>query len=101
MPPHETLAAVSSRLNSKALATHIVLAHPCTTFHPCMCGLHRGAAMIAAALIGYIRRGSCQADHKEKVIVIDYFLYTDMRQCWIAAPTPLLLLCVSSGSDDL
>jgi hypothetical protein len=52
-PPCETLAAASSRLNSKALAACVVLAHPRTTFHPCLCGLRRGAVAVAAALIGY------------------------------------------------
>jgi hypothetical protein len=33
--------------------------------------------------------------------VIDYFLYTDTRLCWIAAPTFLLLLNASSGNDDV
>jgi hypothetical protein len=53
MPPHKTLAAISSRPNFKTLATHVMLAHPHVAFHPCTCGLHRGAAAVAAALIGY------------------------------------------------
>jgi hypothetical protein len=48
-PPHETLVAASSQLNSEALATRVVLAHPHVVFDPYMCGLHGGAA----ALIGY------------------------------------------------
>jgi hypothetical protein len=48
-PPCETLAAISSRPNSEALATREVLAHPWAVLHPCTCGLCRGAA----ALIGY------------------------------------------------
>jgi hypothetical protein len=31
--------------------------------------------------------------------MIDYFLYTDARLCWIAAPILLLLLSASSGND--
>jgi hypothetical protein len=53
MPPHETLAATSSRSNSESLVAHMVLAHPRTTFHPCTYGLHRGTAAVATALIGY------------------------------------------------
>jgi hypothetical protein len=52
-PPRETLAATSSRPNSEVLATHVVLAHPRATFHPCTCGFRRGATAVAAALIGY------------------------------------------------
>jgi hypothetical protein len=33
--------------------------------------------------------------------VIDYFLYTDTRLCWVTALTLLPLLSVSSGIDDL
>jgi hypothetical protein len=53
MPPRETLAAASSRLNFEALAACVVLAHPHTAFHPCMCRLHRGIVAVAAMLIGY------------------------------------------------
>jgi hypothetical protein len=53
MTPCETLAAASSRMNSKALAAHVMPAHPHTVFHPCTCGLHRGAAAVATMLIGY------------------------------------------------
>jgi hypothetical protein len=53
MPPRETLAVASSQLNSKALATYVVLAHPHAAFHPYPCGLCRGAVAVAAALIGY------------------------------------------------
>jgi hypothetical protein len=53
IPPHETLAATSSRPNSEALAVRVVLAHPRSTFHPCTCGLRRGATMVVVALIGY------------------------------------------------
>jgi hypothetical protein len=45
IPPHETLAATSYRPNSEA--------HPRATFHPCTCGLRRGATMVVVALIGY------------------------------------------------
>jgi hypothetical protein len=53
MPACETLAAVSSRLNSEALVVFVVLAYPHAVFHPCTCGLRGGIAAIAAALIGY------------------------------------------------
>jgi hypothetical protein len=53
MPPRETLAATSSRPSSEGLAMHVVLAHSRAVFHPCTCGLHRGAAAVAATLIGY------------------------------------------------
>jgi hypothetical protein len=53
MPPRETLAIASSRLNSKALAARVVLTHPHAWFHPCTCELHGGAAVTAAALISY------------------------------------------------
>jgi hypothetical protein len=46
-PPRETLAIASSRSNSEALG------HPRAAFHPCKCGLCRGTAAIAAALIDY------------------------------------------------
>jgi hypothetical protein len=49
----KTLAATSSWLDPKTLATCEVLAHPHAAFHPYMCGLRRGAAAVAAALIGY------------------------------------------------
>jgi hypothetical protein len=52
-PPRETLAATSSRSNSEALPARVVLALPRATLHPCTCGLHRGAATIAVALIRY------------------------------------------------
>jgi hypothetical protein len=52
-PPHETLAAASSRPNSKALVARVVLAHLHVAFHPCMCGLHGGTNAVAAVLIGY------------------------------------------------
>jgi hypothetical protein len=32
--------------------------------------------------------------------MIDYFLYSDVRLCWIATPTLLPLLSASSGNDD-
>jgi hypothetical protein len=53
MTQGEALAATSSRPNSEALATRVVLAYPCMVFYPCTCGLHRGAATVAATLIGY------------------------------------------------
>jgi hypothetical protein len=37
--------------------------------------------------------------HEEETIVNDYFLYTDARLGWIAAPTLLSLLSASSGND--
>jgi hypothetical protein len=78
MPPRETLAATAFRPTSEALAAYVVLAHPRAAFHPYTCGLRGGAAAFAAALIGYDDRGGCyHDDHKEEVIVIDYFLYTD------------------------
>jgi hypothetical protein len=49
----KTLAATSSRPNSEALAAHVVIAHPRMAFRPCTCELRRGAAAVAAALIGY------------------------------------------------
>jgi hypothetical protein len=52
-PPREILAAASSRPNSEALVACVVLAHPRTVFYPCMYGLYRGTATVAAALIGY------------------------------------------------
>jgi hypothetical protein len=49
MPPRETLAtAAASQPNSETLAACVVLAHPRTTFHPCMCGLYGIAATVAA-----------------------------------------------------
>jgi hypothetical protein len=53
LPPRETLAAPSSRPNSEALAVCVVLAHQHAAFHPCRCGLRRGAAAVAVVLIGY------------------------------------------------
>jgi hypothetical protein len=53
MPSRETLAAASSRSNSEALATWLVLAHPRAAFHPCTCGLCRDAGAVVAALISY------------------------------------------------
>jgi hypothetical protein len=53
MSPRETLATSSSRRNSEALATHVVLAHPSMVFHLCMCGLRRGTTMVVATLISY------------------------------------------------
>jgi hypothetical protein len=50
----KTLATASySRPNSKALHVRMVLAYPHVAFHPYMCGLYGGAAVIAVALIGY------------------------------------------------
>jgi hypothetical protein len=51
--PRETLAAVASPPTFEALAVHVVLAHPHAAFHPCTCGLCRGAAAVAAPLISY------------------------------------------------
>jgi hypothetical protein len=51
--------------------------------------------------IGHSQADCYSDDHKEEAIVIDYFLYTDTRLRWIAAPTLLLLLSASSGNNDL
>jgi hypothetical protein len=58
------------------------------------------------ALLWLLLRGSAMAtwgcyrdDHKEETIVIGYFLYTDVRLRWIAAPTLFLLPSASSGND--
>jgi hypothetical protein len=48
-----TLAATSSRVNSKTLPTREVLAHARVVFHPYMCRLRGGTAVIAAMFIGY------------------------------------------------
>jgi hypothetical protein len=65
-------------------------------FHLCMCGL----CIVVAALIGYDDRGVCfQDDHEEKMIVIDYFLYTDVRH-WIVAQNILPLLSASNNNDQ-
>jgi hypothetical protein len=53
MPPCETLTATSSPPNSEVLAARVVLAHPHVAFHLHTCGLHRGAVVVAIALIGY------------------------------------------------
>jgi hypothetical protein len=53
MPPRETLAATSSRSNSKARTTCVMLTHSGVVFHPCTCGLRRGTVMVAAVLIDY------------------------------------------------
>jgi hypothetical protein len=67
-----------------------------------MCGLSGGAATVAAALIGHDDRGGCCCEtHEPKMIVIDYFLYTDAQLHWITAPTLVPLLSASSGNDDL
>jgi hypothetical protein len=67
-----------------------------------MCGLCGGVAAVAAVLIGYNDRGGCCWETREpKTIVIDYFIYTDVRLGWIAALTLLPLLSASSGNDDL
>jgi hypothetical protein len=50
----KTLAVTSfSRSNPETLFVWEVLAHPYAAFHPCMCGLCGGTAMIVATLIGY------------------------------------------------
>jgi hypothetical protein len=102
MPPRETQAVAASQRNPKALAACVVLAHPCMVFHPYRCRLHGDAAVVPTVLIGYNNCEGCYWETCEpKTIVIDYFLYTDARLHWIAAPTLLLLLSVSSGNDDL
>jgi hypothetical protein len=98
MPSRETLVAACSRSNSEALAARVMLTHPRTTFHPCMCGLCRGAAAVAAALIGY-DDVKVVAGMTTRRKVNDYFLYTDTRLCWIAALTLLPLFSTSSGND--
>jgi hypothetical protein len=55
--------------------------------------------VVAAALIGYDTWSCYRDDHEEETIVIDYFLYTNVRLRWITAPTLLPLLSVSSGND--
>jgi hypothetical protein len=70
----------------------MVLAHRCMAFHPSTCGLRRGVAAVVTALIGYDNR-------KVEPIVIDYFLYTNILLCWIAAPTLIPLFIASSGND--
>jgi hypothetical protein len=47
------------------------------TFHPCTCGLCRGAAAVAVALIGYDDVKVAAIITREEAIMIDYFLYTD------------------------
>jgi hypothetical protein len=67
-----------------------------------MCGLRRGAvaAAAAAALIGYNDvKFAVETTTREEAIMIDYFLYTDARLRYIAAPTLLSLLSTSSGND--
>jgi hypothetical protein len=53
MPPHETLAAASSRPNFEALVARMVLAHSCVAFHLYMCGLREDAITVAIVLIDY------------------------------------------------
>jgi hypothetical protein len=53
----KTLSATSSRPDPETLAAHEVLAHPCTVFYPCICGLHEGAVAVTAALIDYDNMG--------------------------------------------
>jgi hypothetical protein len=76
-PPHETLAIACSKLNFESLVVSMVLAHSCMTFHPCTCGLCRGAAAVAVALIGYDDVKVAAIITREEAIMIDYFLYTD------------------------
>jgi hypothetical protein len=47
------LATTSSYPNPETLTTHVVLAHPHTTFHPYTCGLCGGAVTVVTVLIGY------------------------------------------------
>jgi hypothetical protein len=99
-PSRETLAATFSRSNFEALSTRVVLSYPRATFHLYMCGLRRGAVAAAAALIGYNNiKVAVETTTREEAIVIAYFLYTDARLRYIAAPTLLLLLSTSSGND--
>jgi hypothetical protein len=91
-PPREILVATSSWSNFEALAMCVVLPHPCVAFHPCTCGLRRGADRLR-------QRGGCCRDDYEETIVNDYFIYTDTRLRWIAVPTLLPLLNASSGND--
>jgi hypothetical protein len=70
-------------------------------FHFCTCELHRDAATVAAALIGYDDvRVAAETTTRDETIVIDYFPYIDARLRWIAAPTLLSLLSASSGNDS-
>jgi hypothetical protein len=89
MPPRETLATTSSWMNFEVIAARVVLAHPCAVFHLCLCGLHRGATTVTAVLVGY--------DDVKAVAetMIDYFLYTNARLCWITASTLLPLFNAS------
>ena len=65
----KTLASTSSWPNPETLAARVVLAHPRAVFHPCMCVLRGGAAVVAAVLIGYggarllLGRGRGGGDH--------------------------------------
>jgi hypothetical protein len=93
-PPREILVATSSWSNFEALAMCVVLPHSCVAFHPCTCGLRRGADV----LIGY-DNVEVVVGMTEETIVNDYFIYTDTRLRWIAAPTLLPLLNASSGND--
>jgi hypothetical protein len=91
--PCETLATASSRSNSKVLATRVVLAHPRAAFHPCTCGLRRGAAAVAVVLIGYddVKVATRTTTRRR--------LYSDTRLHWIAISTLLPLLNESSSND--
>jgi hypothetical protein len=49
-------------------------------FHFCTCELHRDAATVAAALIGYDDvRVAAETTTRDETIVIDYFPYIDAR----------------------
>jgi hypothetical protein len=61
----------------ESLAMRVVLTHLRVTFHSCTYGLRGDVATVATTLIGYDRGCCCRDDHKEKAVVIDYFLYTD------------------------
>jgi hypothetical protein len=80
----------------------VVLAHPRAAFHPCTYRLRGGATVVAVVLISYEDLGGCCWEtREEEMIVINYFLYTDVQLRWIAAPTLLPLLSASSGNDDV
>jgi hypothetical protein len=79
MPPRATLAIAVSQANPEALAACVVLAYPHAVFNPCTSGLRGGTAAVAAALIDYDDHGGCCCweTHKPKMIMINYFLYTE------------------------
>jgi hypothetical protein len=65
----------SSRPNPEALAMRDELAHPHTTFQPCMCGLCGGAAAVATALIGYddAEVAAGMTKRRKRVTTLDHY----------------------------